>query len=126
LKGDVLNTTIDAALLARARAQSRLSQRALVVLLTTLDPSAVDGGLLDTVAAISAKHAVVVASVDDPELAALEHGRDDAHDYYAAAAAARTALESDAIAARVRELGAEVVTALPDDLAPALPSSRPA
>ncbi|GIG55395.1 DUF58 domain-containing protein [Demequina activiva] len=100
--------------------QSRLSQRALVVLLTTLDPSAVDGGLLDTVAAISAKHAVVVASVDDPELAALEAGRDDAHDYYAAAAAARTAVESDAIAARVRELGAEVLTALPDDLAPAL------
>lgn len=100
--------------------QSRLSQRALVVLLTTLDPSAVDGGLLDTVAAISAKHAVLVASVDDPELAQLESARDDAHDYYAAAAAARTALESDAIAARVRELGAEVVSALPDDLAPAV------
>ena len=100
--------------------QSRMSQRALVVLLTTLDPSAVDGGLLDTIAAIATKHAVVVASVDDPELAVLEAGREDAHDHYAAAAAARTALEADAIASRVRELGAEVVQALPDDLAPAL------
>ncbi|WP_084105867.1 DUF58 domain-containing protein [Demequina sp. NBRC 110056] len=100
--------------------QSRLSQRALVVLLTTLDPSAVDGGLLDTVAAITSKHAVLVASVDDPELAELEAARGDAHDHYAAAAAARTAIEQDAIAARVRELGAEVLTALPDHLAPAV------
>ena len=36
MKGDVLNTTIDAALLARARAQSRLSQRALVAELEAL------------------------------------------------------------------------------------------
>ncbi|WP_084038281.1 DUF58 domain-containing protein [Demequina sp. NBRC 110053] len=98
--------------------QSRLSQRALVVLLTTIDASAVDGGLLDAVAAIAAKHAVVVATVDDPELAELEAGREDAHEHYAAAAAARTALEQDSVGARVRELGADVVTALPDDLAP--------
>ncbi|MFV0633398.1 DUF58 domain-containing protein [Demequina sp.] len=100
--------------------QSRMSQRSLVVLLTTLDPSAVDGGLLDTVAAIASKHAVVLASVDDPDLAVLEAGREDLQDYYAAAAAARSALEHHAIGARVRELGAEVLTALPDDLAPAL------
>lgn len=100
--------------------QSRLSQRALVVLLTTLDASAVDGGLLDTVAAIAKTHAVVVASVDDPEVKQLQAGRDDVYGLYAAGAAARGALEQDAIATRVRELGGDVLTALPDDLAPAV------
>jgi len=100
--------------------QSRMSQRALVVLLTTLDSSAVDGGILDAVAAIASKHAVMVASVDDPELAVLESGRDDVHDHYAAGAAARSALEQDAVATRVRELGADVVHALPDEIAPAV------
>lgn len=100
--------------------QSRLSQRALVVLLTTLDATAVDGGLLDTVAAIARSHAVVVASVDDPEVAQLQTGRDDVHALYAAGAAARGSLEQDVIASRVRELGGGVLTALPDDLAPAV------
>lgn len=100
--------------------QSRLSQRALVVLLTTLDASAVDGGLLDTVAAIARSHAVVVASVDDPEVKQLEQGREGVHELYAAGAAARGLLEQDVIASRVRELGGDVLTALPDDLAPAV------
>ncbi len=100
--------------------QSRLSQRALVVIMTTLDTSAIDGGLLDAVAAIANKHAVVIASVDDPEVRALERSRDDVHSLYAAGAAARGALEQDAVAARVRELGADVLAALPDDLAPAV------
>ena len=100
--------------------QSRLSQRALVVLLTTLDATAVDGGLLDTVAAIARSHAVVVASVDDPEVKQLQAGRDDVHALYAAGAAARGALEQDMITSRVRELGGDVLTALPDDLAPAV------
>lgn len=100
--------------------QSRLSQRALVVILTTVDASAVDGGLLDTVAAIARNHAVVIASVDDPEVKELQDGRDDVHGLYAAGAAARGALEHDAIALRIRELGGDVLTALPDDLAPAV------
>lgn len=100
--------------------QSRLSQRALVVLLTTLDATAVDGGLLDTVAAIAKSHAVVVASVDDPEVKTLQAGRADAHELYAAGAAARGMLEQEVIAARVRELGGDVLSALPDDLAPAV------
>lgn len=100
--------------------QSRLSQRALVVLLTTLDATAVDGGLLDTVAAIARTHAVVVASVDDPEVKQLQAGREDVHALYAAGAAARGSLEQNVIASRVRELGGDVLTALPDDLAPAV------
>ncbi len=100
--------------------QSRLSQRALVVLLTTLDASAVDGGLLDTVAAISHSHAVVVASVNDPEVKTLEQARAGSHELYAAGAAARGILEQEVVATRVRELGGDVLTALPDDLAPAV------
>lgn len=100
--------------------QGRLSQRALVVILTTVDVSAVDSGLLDTVRALSREHVVLVASVEDPEEAAMLAGREDVTAVYSAAAAARSALERDTVAMRLRQLGAEVVQAGPDDLAPAV------
>ena len=56
----------------------RVSQRALVVLLTTVDASTLDSGLLEAVAALARRHQVVIASVDDPEVAALATARDDA------------------------------------------------
>jgi len=100
--------------------QGRLSQRALVVLLTTIDTSTVDSGLLEAVAALTQSHVVMVASVDDPEVDQMLRGRDDVHDLYAAGAAARGVLERDTVATRLRQLRAEVVTAAPDDLAPAV------
>ncbi|MDN4478273.1 DUF58 domain-containing protein [Demequina sp. SYSU T00039] len=99
-------------------AQSRVSQRALVVLLTTVDTSATDSGLLDAVAALQRHHQVLVASVEDPEVAEMAAGRDDAAAAYAAGAAARALLEREAVAAQLRRLGAEVVLAAPDSLAP--------
>jgi uncharacterized protein (DUF58 family) len=101
-------------------AQDRLSQRALVVLLTTIDTSTVDSGLLEAVTALSRSHVVMVASVADPEVEQMLKGRQDAHEVYAAAAASRTVLERDAVATRLRQLRAEVVTADPDGLAPAV------
>jgi len=100
--------------------EDRLSQRALVVLLTTVDASALDSGLLDTVASLARKHKVVVASVDDPEVADLAAARRSTEDHYNAAAAERGRLETSALGMRLRQLGAEVVRALPDSLAPAL------
>ncbi len=98
----------------------RLSQRALVVLLTTIDTTSIDGGLLDAVAALGLKHQVIVASVDNPDVRRDARRRDDADAVYAAGAAARALLEVDAVGVRLRELRAEVVIAEPGDLAPAL------
>ena len=96
----------------------RLSQRAMVLLLTTIDASTVDNGLLEAVAALARQHQVVVASVDDPAVAALAIGRGDASAVFGAAAAERSRLEASAVAMRIRQLGAEVVRSVPDSLAP--------
>ena len=52
-------------------------QRALVVLLTPLEPSAVEEGLLPVLPSLTRHHRVVLASVRDPELRAA--GRDPRH-----------------------------------------------
>src|SRR5699024_882639 len=49
----------------------QLAQRSLVVLLTALDPAAVQSGLLPVATRLSRDHQVVVASVADPELEEL-------------------------------------------------------
>jgi uncharacterized protein (DUF58 family) len=100
--------------------QQRLSQRALVVLLTTLEPAAVESGLLPVVGPLAHDHTVVLASVADPEVAALRSGRGSAAEAFDAAAAERTDLERAAVAVRLRQRGVEIVHALPDDLAPRL------
>ena len=98
----------------------RLSQRALVVLLTALDPSAVEQGLLGVAGQLTERHQVVLASVSDPEVDALRTDRAGAAAVFDAAAAERVGLERAAVAVRLRQRGAEVVDALPDDLAPRL------
>lgn len=100
--------------------RSRLSQRALVVLLTSLEPAAVESGLLPVVGPLAHDHTVVLASVADPEVAELLRGRATSREVYDAAAAERTELERAAVALRLRQRGVEVVDALPDDLAPRL------
>ncbi|MFC7406382.1 DUF58 domain-containing protein [Georgenia alba] len=97
-----------------------LSQRALVVLLTALEPSAITTGLLPVVGAIAHDHTVVLASAADPEVAELRADRSSADAVYDAAAAERAALERDAVAVRLRRRGVEVVEATPEELAPAL------
>jgi uncharacterized protein (DUF58 family) len=103
-----------------AQVQERLSQRALVVLLSALEPAAVEQGLLGVVDQLAARHQVVLASVRDPEIEELRAGRGSARALFDAAAAERTELERSAVAQRLRGRGIEVVDALPDDLAPRL------
>jgi uncharacterized protein (DUF58 family) len=103
-----------------ATVQQRLSQHALVVLLTALEPAAVENGLLPAIAPLAKDHTVVVASVADPEVALLRAGRDTTSEVFDAAAAERTELERAAVTVRLRQRGVEVVDALPDDLAPRL------
>ncbi|GAA1861955.1 DUF58 domain-containing protein [Myceligenerans crystallogenes] len=100
--------------------RERMSQRALVVLLTTLDPAAVENGLLPVIDQLTRRHQVVVASVADEEVAEMSRGRESSHEVYDAAAAARGDLERVAATTMLRRYGAEVVDALPDDLAPRL------
>lgn len=107
----------DWAALARL-VDERLSQRALVVLLTTVDPSLIDSGAVSMIRHLQAKHQVLVASVDDPEVAAMTTARGSVEAVYEASAAARTMLEKAAVANRLRQFGAEVIEAAPDDLAP--------
>ncbi|MBL0885844.1 DUF58 domain-containing protein [Myceligenerans indicum] len=100
--------------------RERMSQRALVVLLTTLDPAAVENGLLGVVDQLTREHQVVVASVADEEVARMAAGRESSWEVYDAAAAARGNLERGAATTMLRRYGAEVIDALPDDLAPRL------
>lgn len=103
-----------------AQVRQRLSQRALVVLLTALDPAAVEQGLLGVVGQLTERHQVVLASVSDPDVDALRTARTGAAAVFDAAAAERVGLERAAVAVRLRQRGAEVVDALPDHLAPRL------
>lgn len=97
-----------------------LSQRALVVVLTALDPAAVDTSMLRTMGALARDHTVVMASAMDPELEAVRGTRETADEVYLAAAAERAVVEGDAVQARLRRRGVEVVEAAPATLAPAL------
>ncbi len=101
-----------------AAVQERLSQRALVVLLSTLDASSVEGGLLPVIGQLSAIHQVVVAAVADPEVEELRNGRESSAEVYDAAAAARVTLERTAVTTVLRRRGVEVVDATPEELAP--------
>jgi uncharacterized protein (DUF58 family) len=105
---------------AVAAVRARLSQRALVVLLTPLEAAAVEEGLLPALPALTARHLVLVASVADPQVTQMARQREDAEDVYAAAAAERAGLERERVTRLLGRLGVEVVDAPPDRLAPDL------
>lgn len=98
----------------------RTRRRSLVVLLTDLNATALDEGLLPVLPQLSAKHHVLVAAVADPRVDQLAAGRSDAAAVYDAAAAERSRNERRAIASRLRRNGVEVVDAPPSEIAPGL------
>jgi len=95
-------------------------QRALVVLLTPLEPSAVEEGLLPVLPVLVAHHRVVLASVRDPELERMAVSRAGLDDVYAAAAAEQTLSRRRATAELLETLGVHVLDVPADDLPPAL------
>lgn len=101
-----------------------LSRRArrgnLVVLLTDLNPSALDEGLLPVLPKLTADHQVILAAVADPRVERLAQERDSAAAVYDAGAAERSRNDRRAMAARLRRSGVQVIDAPPEDLAPAL------
>jgi uncharacterized protein (DUF58 family) len=98
----------------------RIRRRALVVLLTDLNASALDEGLLPVLPLLSAKHRVIIAAVADPRIDKLAIGRTDAAAVYDAAAAEYSRNDRRAIASRLRRSGVEVIDAPPTEIAPAL------
>ncbi|MGP4054597.1 DUF58 domain-containing protein [Mycobacterium sp. 4D054] len=100
--------------------QRRVRRQALVVLLTDLNASAIDEGLLSVLPQLTARHRVIVAAVADPRVDRLAAGRADAVEVYDAAAAERSRNDRRAVASRLRGMGVEVVDAPPEDLAPEL------
>ncbi|HET8602190.1 MAG TPA: DUF58 domain-containing protein [Segeticoccus sp.] len=91
-------------------------QRALVVLLTPLEPAAVEEGLLPVLPALAHQHRVVLASVADPALAPMAADRSGVREVYDAAAAERTVALRQRTAETLRRMGVEVLDADPEDL----------
>ncbi len=98
----------------------RTRRRSLVVLLTDLNATALDEGLLPVLPRLSAKHHVMIAAVADPRVDELAAARSDAAAVYDAAAAERSRNDRHAIASRLRRSAVDVVDAAPTELAPAL------
>lgn len=94
--------------------------RSLIVLLTGMESSAVEDGLLPELPLLTRRHTVVVASIADPRIAEMAAARGSVPAVYEAAAAARTQMERKHTADRLRRHGVIVVDALPADLPPAL------
>ena len=108
---------------ARGMASTALRTAArgsLIVLLTSLDPAAVEEGILPVLPLLTQRHKVLVAAVTDPRIREMERARGSIDAVYEAAAAARTQAERADTADRLRRHGALVVDALPADIAPTL------
>jgi uncharacterized protein (DUF58 family) len=95
-------------------------QRALVVLLTPLEPAAVEEGLLPVLPTLVRHHRVVVASVQDPALERMTATRSTVQEVYDAAAAATVLARRQHTADILRALGVDVVDRDAESLPPAL------
>jgi len=100
-------------------------QRALVVLLTALEPSAIADGLLPVLPTLTRHHRVVLASVRDPELGRLATvdgaaERPTAVEVYDAAAAEHELARRRQLEQVLSRLGVDVVDADAGSLPPAL------
>jgi uncharacterized protein (DUF58 family) len=95
-------------------------QRCLVVLLTDLNPAAIEEGLLPHIQLLSSKHKVLLAAVADPRIAEMAAGRGDTTAVYDAAAAVRAQSDRARIGALLSRHGVGIVDAPPDRLPPAL------
>lgn len=98
----------------------RARRRCLVVLLTDLNPAAVEEGLLPRLGALTSRHLVLVGAVADSRVAELAAARGSAEAAYDAAAAERATADRQRVTAELRQRGVEVVDARPEELPPAL------
>jgi uncharacterized protein (DUF58 family) len=93
------------------------SKRALVTVLTDLLDEAAADSLVTAVPLLARRHAVVIASVRDPELTAMTRRvPSNTFDVYEASVASDVLAARDRAAARLRGAGATVIEAPPDAL----------
>jgi uncharacterized protein (DUF58 family) len=97
---------------------ARVSHHSLVVLFTGLDAAVVEHELLPGLPAVSHRHRVLLAAVDDPLVAAMAAGRGDSAAVYDAAAAERARAARRHTAHLLDQRGVSVVDAVPEQLAP--------
>jgi uncharacterized protein (DUF58 family) len=97
---------------------TRARRRCMVVLLTDLNPTTMEEGLLPVLPQLATRHQVLVASVSDPQVVEMAEARGTASNVYDAAAAEHHRQQRLRITALLRRHGVEVVDALPDGLAP--------
>jgi uncharacterized protein (DUF58 family) len=98
----------------------RARRRSLVVLFTTLDRPALEEGLLPSLASLTTRHTVVLASVGDPRVEEMLVARSDIAAVYDAAAAERNREDRRRTTSLLRSRGVEVVDAPPATFAPAV------
>ena len=99
---------------------ARVRQHALVVLLTALEPAALEEGLLRYLPSLASRHTVLLASVRDERLDELAASRGAAPAVYDAASAASAVAARSRVTTLVTRSGGDVVDAGPDELAPRL------
>jgi len=99
---------------------TRVRQRSLVVLLTALDPAAVEENLLDVLPLLVARHRVIIAAVSDPRLVELSQSRATVSEIYQAASALAAQQRRRELVARLTRMGVDVVDEVPERLAVAL------
>ena len=95
-------------------------QRCLVVIMTDLNATALELGLLPAIPFLAARYRLLVAAVADPRVSEMAAARDDAASVYQAAAAERARAERARLAARLSQAGVDVVDAPPERLPAAL------
>lgn len=95
-------------------------RRSLVVLITPLEPAAIQEGLLPVLATVAHRHQVILASVADPGIRAMAQQRDTPAEVYDASAAERTELLRDTTRIALERLGVTVLDEEPDALPVAL------
>jgi uncharacterized protein (DUF58 family) len=100
--------------------RSVTTQHGLVVLVTPIDTPGASRPLLGMLPQLTKRHTVVVAAVTDPDVVAATRERSGSDDVYRAASAERALLDVARVATAIGQTGAEVVTAPPADLPPAL------
>jgi len=100
--------------------RSVTTNRALIVLATSIDAPGASRGLLSVLPQLAKRHTVLVSSVLDPHVVESSRSRANRAEVYTAAAAERALLDTARVSAAIRQSGADVVTAPPADLPPAL------
>jgi uncharacterized protein (DUF58 family) len=91
-------------------------RRSLVVLITPLEPAAIQEGLLPVLATVAQRHRVVLASVADPGIRAMAGRRNTPAEVYDASAAERTELLRNDTRMALERLGVTVLDEEPDAL----------